>query len=359
MYKVFYLDDEKADLIDPIVSKLRSTGELDVIWEKPVSFEAELDVLETRLKDYNALFLDLQLNGDQEDGTKVKYQAPPLAQMVRTLATEKKITDIPIFLCSTDDRIKDSYKRDFTSHDLFDWTFLKNEISDKTVSKICSIIEGYKKINERPKDFNTLLGRDYDTVDDRILSRFINEENPPVHEIARVIFKDVVQPSGVLISEQILAARLGIDVGKSDDWPIVRDTLFSKAKYTGVFCESWERWWSDLVNEIFAEKTNEQLASLDAAERVAFLIPIASEKIVAATPIKFNSSTNFWTICASTKQPLDPFEGFKIDMKLEPKAWQDYSYVSFYALIERLATRDGIVLHPSEVRRYESEAAEM
>ncbi|GGA94753.1 hypothetical protein [Mucilaginibacter rubeus] len=359
MYKVFYLDDEKADLIQPIVNKLKSTGELDVKWEKPVAFESELDSLEGILKDYNGLFLDLQLNGDQEDGTKVKYQAPPLAQTVRTLATEKKIPDIPIFLCSTDDRIKDSFKRDFTSHDLFDWTFLKNEIGDHTIKKISSIILGYQRIAANLKDFSKLLERDYASIDNRILSRFINEENPPVHEIARVIFKDIVQPTGVLINEDILAARLGIDIKESSNWEIVRDKLFIEAKYKGVFHESWDRWWSDSVSEIFSDLTRDNLAGLNAEERVALLLPIVGEKIVAAKPLKFNFSTNYWTVCVVTKQPIDPYEAFKIDMKSEPKPWQDYNYVSLFALIERLAERDGVVIHPSEVERYSVEIADL
>lgn len=359
MYNLFYLDDEKDDLIKPIIAKLESTGVLKVTWEKPLNFESEIDDIQAKLKDYDALILDLQLDGDQEDGKKVKYQAPPLAQVVRTLATEKQIADIPIILCSTDDRIRDSFKRDFTSHDLFDWIFLKNEIDSFTIVKICDLIEGYRRITKEPKDFTNLLHRDYSRVDDRILSRFINEDNPPVHEISRVVFKDIVQPTGILINEEILAARLGIDSKTSKDWNKLKDDIFIESKYEGVFSQGWSRWWSDGLIDQFTSLTGDHLPSLTAEDRVRLLNEKLGLELYPAKPLKFNHSTNYWTICVVTKCPIDPYEGYKVDMKLEPKPWQDYSYVSFFSIIERLAERQGVLIHPSEEERFRTESSEL
>lgn len=360
-YKVFYIDDEKDDLTTPIKTKLQEDGVLEVSLNKPLGFEDEIDVLKTKLKDYNALLLDLQLDGPQEevvinekgDKFQARYQAPPLAQMIRTLASELAIPDMPIILCSTETKIKASFNRDFTSHDLFDWTFLKDDIDKSTINKIVSLIEGYQILSHNKKEFSVSLKRDYIELDQRILSRFVIEENPPIHEIARVIFRDIVQPTGLLVNEFTLAARLGIDIDSSKNWKDLLD-FFSKAKYNGVFHESWNRWWNDKIIDIFEDITNENLASLDATSRVSLLIEKTGLKeLVEAKPIELFESNNYWNICEVTNKPLDPFEGFKISGKEEPKPWQDYSYVSLYAIVAlpELIIKKGIKVHPSEIER--------
>ncbi|PQJ72913.1 hypothetical protein [Polaribacter butkevichii] len=373
-YKVFYLDDEKEDLTIPYKKKLEITDLLDISLNKPYNFEKELDRLIEELKSCDALILDLQLDGPQEDDSnkegkdgkennanedekkfKVRYQAPPLAQMIRTLASEGAIPDLPIILCSTEDKVKDSFNRDFTSHDLFDWTFLKDDIDVETINKIVSLIVGYQTLNKNKKDFSTSLGRDYNELDQRILSRFIIEDNPPTHEIARVIFKDIVQPTGLLINESTLAARLGVDMSKNVEyWNKFIDKYFSKTKYDGVFHTSWNRWWNDRINDVFEEITNENLASLDATSRVSLLIEKTEFKdLIVAEPIKLFESNNYWNICEITKKPLDPFEGFKISGKEEPKPWQDYAYVSLFAYVTKpdSINKKGIKIHPSDSER--------
>jgi len=367
-YRIFYLDDEKDDLTIPYKNKLETTGVLDINLNKPYNFEEELDRLIEELESCDALILDLQLDGPQEDDSdkkgrddedekkfKVRYQAPPLAQMIRTLASEGKIPDLPIILCSTEDKVKDSFNRDFTSHDLFDWTFLKDDINEETISKIVSLIIGYQTLNKNKKEFSTSLGRDYNELDQRILSRFIIEDNPPTHEIARVIFKDIVQPTGLLINERTLAARLGVDMSKNVDyWNEFIDKHFSKTKYDGVFHTSWNRWWNDRVNDVFEEITNENLASLDANSRVSLLVEKTEFKdLLVAEPIELFESTNYWNICEITEKPLDPFEGFKISGKEEPKPWQDYAFISLFAIVTKpdLITKNGIKIHPSELER--------
>lgn len=358
MYNIIYLDDEKATLVNAIIQKLEGLDTLKIRWSKPMPFEKEIQHLESSLKDFDGIFLDLKLDGPQEDGEKVIYQAPPLAQMIRTLATENRIPSLPIILCSTEDRIHQSYSKDFTSHDLFDWTFIKDEIDSDTIEKIASIVKGYKTLNEKPIDFNNLLGRNYNDIDKRILSRFINEENPPIHEIARYIFKGIVKPVGILINENTLAARLGIDKEKSDDWNNLLKQNFNKAKYTGVFVEGWTRWWNDWVIDIFEELTNENLPSLTAEERVELLKKTTKlNNLTAAKPLEFFNSQYFWNVCELTGKPVDPFEAYKIDNKIEPLPWQDYKYVSLYGMVAFPldVKKMGIKIYPDQVQLFENQ----
>ncbi|MFT7158197.1 MAG: hypothetical protein ACI8Q1_003226 [Parvicella sp.] len=360
MKKILYLDDEKDDLTKPIVKKLELTKKLKVTLCKPDSYENEIVNLEKELNSYDGILLDLQLDGEQENGNRVRYQAPTLAQSIRTMATEGKIGDMPIILCSTESRIKETYDKDFTSHNLFDWTFLKAEIDNETIDKIICLCEGYNVVNNNKSDFNKILNRKSTEIDDRILSRFMSKKViPPTHEIARVLFKDLVQPIGSLIDENILAARLGVEKDKSSDWGKLIDA-FNEVKYLGVFSGCWQRWWSDLVLDKFEEMTGQSLSTLNALERVTALkTNLKIEGIIEATPDKLNSSSDFWTICQVTLSPLDPFEGYRINMREEPKPWQEYSYVSLIAIANRKAKKAGVEVHPSDESRLELDLEEL
>lgn len=360
-YKIFYLDDENDELIDSYIKQLQSTGDIAITREQPESFEEEISNLEDILSDYDAVLLDLQLDGpsnienkpEKETGKNnkvVKYQAPSLAQSIRTMATKGTIQDLPIILCSTEDRIKETFKSDYTSHNLFDWTFLKKDINFETIQKIIDLIKGYKFIWEAKTDIDEILGRIYNEIDPRILSRFINEKSFPIHELARTIFKGVIQSKGVLIDENTIAARLGIDIERSEDWDKLLD-IFEPTRYKGVFGNAWKRWWEDQIIDKFEDLTSQNLASLNAPQRVSALIQFTDLKNLShAEPIKFCESLEFWNICEVTKKPIDPFEAFKINDKQEPMPWQDYSYVSLYAFMEKIEeiNKLGIKVHPTD-----------
>ena len=75
--------------------------------------------------------------------------------------------------------------------------------------------------------------------------------------------------------------------------------------------------------------------------------------LIVAEPIELFESTNYWNICEITEMPLDPFEGFKISGKEEPKPWQDYAFISLFAIATKpdLIKKNGIKIHPSDLER--------
>ena len=111
-------------------------------------------------------------------------------------------------------------------------------------------------------------------IDEMILdSRFVGEYNKnkecPVHIQSRFLITEFLTKQGLVIDEDVLAARLGIDKSNSDDWPNLLKRL-SEAKYQGVFCNGWPRWWMQLVEQWWTEtiKAETFLRSTPAAERV-------------------------------------------------------------------------------------------
>jgi hypothetical protein len=349
--KFLYVDDESGFSTEAFKDGLTDTGIIDVDFKQAEDFRDQLISFERELGKYDGLILDLRLDGNL--GIGLKHTAVSLAQELRSkTAAGEKYVDIPIILCSTDQKIKAFYKKDQTSHDLFDYTFLKDVSPDWELhsTRLRSIVNGYKAIRISKFRMNKVFNRDISKLDQRIFGKFLDhEESFPVHDLAQHIVKELIDQPGPLINEPLLASRLGIDIEKSSDWNNLINRYFINASYKGVFTDGWRRWWSDLIIEIFKELTGKRLSALRAADRVNLLKGICKlNKLFAAEPITKSISTNFWTICEYYQKPLDPLEGFKVFEHKEPKPWQEYRYLSFEAAAERRGK-----IHPSEKERLE------
>jgi hypothetical protein len=357
-YKVLYIDDEingGRPQIEAIKDALGSNGLLEV---KLVEV-GNLDVITNRIKQEKAdgVILDLQLDhAVNSHGERVTYKAPTLAQNIREKSTEDNLLDIPIILCSTQQKIENLYKRDISSHDLFDMRFHK-DLTDYNIEsvKINALINGYKTIREVGLSIDKLLAIDQKSIEPRIYSNLLITDNLPAHNIAQVILKDLIYMNGPLIDEELLAARLGVETHDSTAWVKLKDNYLANAKYKGIFSDGWNRWWMHEVLALFQELTGKNLAIVDAKERVKLLIEKTGLKdIKCPEKIEKCNSFKFWTICKGYNRPLDPREGFKIIMPREPKAWQEYEYISLEAALEREGFEEkGIKLHPSEIERFE------
>jgi len=346
-----YIDDEKE--ADAIRDGLNDTGIIKVDLIEPASFEKQA----ARLKDdmliqYKGLILDLRL--DDNPKSQAKYTAPSLAQALRFEAgiNSDLAMEFPIILCSTDKKIQESYAHENTSHDLFDYIFKKDEAPDykKIAAKLKSLAKGYSFIKQNLDELDNIIKRKIGELDNRIFSKFLGENVTfSIHDLASFIKKELIEQPGPLINEKILAARLGVDIEKSEGWTDLLGYFSTPIKYTGVFAEAWERWWSDLLLNKFKELTGQRLPALTAVERVQLLIEHTKiNKLVAATPLPRAISNNFWTICEYYQVPLDPLEAVKEYTNKEPSPWQEYRYLSIDAALERKGK-----IHISEKERLE------
>ena len=143
------------------------------------------------------------------------------------------------------------------------------------------------------------------------------------------------------------SSRLGIDKNNSEDWERVKER-FEEAKYNGVFADGWDRWWMFKIDNIFEEISDTYLSYLDAKERVAILKEkLNLESLNFSQPIEENYSYDYWTVCKALAKPLDPMEGFRVYSTSEPKPWQEYEYVSIFALLNPQTLKDkDIKVHP-------------
>lgn len=337
-YKILYIEDQ-----DPS-SRISDFEELGF---NVNSFDPSSDISKIldEINQYqpSALVIDYKLT---EGVNNACYDAPTIAQTLRSRHSFDHL-EIPIILMSNQEVITEYYKKDFTSQDLFDFTFTKKEFNDNKKEfgqKLKSFIRAYEKIK-----ITDLISADFETINSKIAT-ILNVENDLIHSritlkllekkdnvfsISNFIYSKIIRSIGVLIGEDLLSARLGISK-TSVDWDKVLESL-NNCAYTGVFSDIHHRWWMNKVDTWWKETINSEtpLRRLNAAERVAIIkdkLLLDNLLVVEKTPQ--SKSTNFWTICKHSNAPIDPFDG--IELLKEYLPWQEKEYLSFDSALEKL-----------------------
>ncbi|TAG41494.1 MAG: hypothetical protein EAZ31_07530 [Cytophagia bacterium] len=329
----WYIDDSPRR--DGIAKNLFTKDKLEIEPRKPETWhEITLKAKET---DFDGLLLDWQLEEEVERGD---YSSAPLAQQLRVLATEHKIKAFPIILCSAHKNFNKNFIPDLTTHDLFDMVYSKNDLKkDSTQNEFIALANGYIKLNETSKKSYTILHiseSDYFKLDIRFQAELDSLMQSPSHEIARFLLRELIEHQGILIDEDVLAARLGINKS-SDDWEKLKEKL-SSLKYKGVFGEAWERWWwFEIENWWRSNFTGISLRSSTADVRVENIKQkINLQNLVPCIKTAKSKGSSFWTVCWFSKSPLDTIDGFTLLKDETIKAWQEKRYISLdYALEER------------------------
>jgi len=325
--KYLYIDDQPEDTEGIALGLSVKPKKLKV--EKPVipkSWNEQIQFLIDNLKNFGGILLDLKLTVRSGSGDTIKYQSPALAQEMRNLAKEKKIADLPIILCSTDENFKKFY--DNTSQDLFDATFEKEDMNgDLVIEEFIAYVETYEAIRKNKADLKKLL--DSGDVDISQVQQYFDDLKT-VHERAGLL-KQVVEPSGILIDEELLAIRLGVNKSKSKDWESLLDELneSSKSKYKGVYSNVWQRWWMPLVAKWW-NKTFPELffQNTSASEKVTAIIKqFRFKKLISLELPKYHEYDSFWYKCSKSGIHMVSTDGLRT--KGNPKYdWQDISYIS-------------------------------
>ncbi len=340
MIKYIYLDDEESGESYANAISGRNTS-LEVIHQFPKKFGDQVQ----ELKDYSydGLILDLRLDIKVNENVRADYKAFAFAQEYRTLATDKKVKDIPIILITTDKKFASLYLKDNTSHDLIDYYFIKEEVAEQESigNMLVDFARSYERLRNisvrgRKRLLEALSCDAVEYLDERCGSRY-GVKKYPTHDYAGFIFKKIIQHPGALINENTLASRLGVDISNSSDWSKLLAALEQDCKYKGVFGYAWERWWASCVEKWWKEtvESTRFLQRLTAEERVEILRQrLKLEGLNAATPIRDSYSSHYWVICEESRVPLDPLDGVVIEELEDPQPWQDRRYISVLSALE-------------------------
>ena len=347
-YKILYIEDLEAETRNLTFKR----EDFDVISIPPS------DSIDRIINDINEISPDLIiLDYILTEGSDLKFcNAPTVAATLRSLTAVEGFKERPIVLMSNQDNIVNSYRKDYTSHDLFDYAITKQNATkvctEKFINKCISFIEAYKMIVEEKFELSNILKIDKKEIHSKLFF-YLNENNKSIYEYSRFIFEHLIRCSGMIIGEDVLSARLGVSK-ESHDWQKLKDIL-KEFQYTGIFSNSYNRWWMSKIDSWWCTTIDEKfsLRHFNAEERVEILKNKTGLNLIVANSSDKNLSTNYWTICKQTRLPLDPFDGIEL-LEEEFMPWQDSDYVSIDGYLEDIEKYSKIVsdLDRTEMRKY-------
>lgn len=279
-----FIDDNDDEAV--YAEQMSTRHELKLVHERPHSLIVHSNSIFTRRPDLIALDYRLDEDlGDLEDNEA--YKASAMAQQLRDLAIESPHADFPIVLVSSEEKIRDQYEPDKTSHDLFDALFVKSEVNDNKEpvrKQLLSLCEGYRLLRSQVGDFNLAVlagldGDDADLLDHQELTFPISKAAAP-HIVAGVLLSQLINRSGPLIAINEACARFGVDLKHEE---IISALLIQKsADYRGTFSSGWPRFWSHLVDDLAAEIYGKRATGFTSGERAEKLSVLLGEPINAA-----------------------------------------------------------------------------
>lgn len=343
------IDDQQDNSVDILLDTVSRAGGPQFIRQTPVEVGKQIQAIaDQAMKNEGQFGLLLDLRLDQEadaSGEKVSYRGPTVAQELRTRMAEGLVPPFPIVLWSIANKLKSSYVREDTSHDLFDAVYDKDGaiLTDplRIAAEMNSLIQGYEALCKcKEGRLTEVLGLAEDDAGG-VYTSFIDElgaalETRALHKAARLLNTQLIKPPGLLAEEKLVAARLGVDIlASGSGWIALRDQLGS-ARYLGPFFEGWPRWWWFKVEDWWSSLSEKQpnLRRISAAERIQILNSKFNFGLIEIQPIAGCEGRKFFTLCVAKEQPLDPSDGLRV-VQPNRKSWHDTVYVSTVAALAR------------------------
>lgn len=368
-FRYLYIDDNSENNAKGIITGLQKEGELIINFDNPKgNWEKERErILSDEFKSYSGLILDLNLeevpNKDKETS---HYKGSSLAQEIRNLSKAGKLKEIPIILLSATVNLNKFFDR--TNEDLFDlifsreWLNAPRRFSDLR-RKLISLSVGYNLLEKCKKNDNNLIELfKYNLESESI--RFKGEMKSvisyPSHIVSNFIIKNLLEKSeiavsGILISEDILATRLGINISKSPDWEKVLGKI-NNHKYKGIFSEGWTRWWMSGIDKWWSYELEiaQSLRATRAGDKVELLKQkLGLYELVPIQKAENSKSETFWTNCIGSGVPIDTVDGLIVAGQDTLFPWQDKNYISFREALKPQGKRKWEKLSPSEEYKLE------
>lgn len=353
--KYYYIDDDPKSQ-----NKVKGfeNDELTIVaMQHKDSWEKQFTFLKEKENEFDGLILDLKLDDlPNENHQWASFRGTSLAQEIRTRQKEGELKSFPIVLFSANDKIQHALEK--SGMDLFD-IFIDKSLDDNAFPiftyQLIDLSNGYKILGDSSMSINQVLNVDETLIDSRFICEYNETKNTPVHIQSRFLITEFLTKQGLLIDEDVLAARLGIDKSQSEDWEKLLKNL-SSTKFQGIYCNGWPRWWMHLVERWWEEnmKSETFLRSTQAKDRVSRIIKYTQlHKLKVAERIDKAISDEFWTTCKGYNRPLDPVDGLLIQGQDNLYSWQEPEYVSVDAALWRKNIDNWISVADVERERYD------
>ena len=222
---------------------------------------------------------------------------------------------------------------DNSTADIFDLGFDKETIGDIASlarAKLAALPELYSAaqgVGGSPDAAPKILGigvEHYGRLHSRFRAAFETELTRKPHEAVSFILRQLFDAPGLLIDEDLLAIRLGIDKARSNGWDRLRNS-FEPARYIGVAAGGFRRWWIDLVLLRWGQLSAQSILRLSADQRVAVLNSAEFGELTPLASTVESPGDRPWLQSLSDdpalRLPVDPRHAFTLSTLVSP--WLD------------------------------------
>ncbi|PKG56345.1 protein-PII uridylyltransferase [Shewanella sp. GutDb-MelDb] len=355
--RFLYVDDDKTEQLKPLMDELlfHSEGMLEIEHIQVCSMKK----VKCKFLDegFDGLIIDQKLDAANAENETFDYWGTSLAQNLRTEMIGGGMPASPIVLLSNEEVFVKYYNTDESAHNLFDFTLEKTQVSRTTkyaqqASRILvALANAYKVAREQTLPLVATEAKPFELLEpllkwdqsvfeytDKRFVEYASSKSEDVHTLVSLILNSLVRSAGILVTEDMLATKLGIDIQASDDWASLK-LMLEPFRYTGAFAELKERWWMSRIEDWWDDSsdTPQVIRALKATERVTVIKQFTSlEHLVAINPKYQNGkqSEKYWVNCMVSGTPLDPFDAL-VANKVDLKSWEEFLYLDPETVFER------------------------
>ena len=321
------VDDSKEER-EAFARALSEGGEISVV---SVSASRTRALLDRRELVAEGILMDVDLSNERGS----RGSGLGLAQDVRTMQYRQLSPPFPIIRFSYRDRVARSIGQDSSSDDLFDLKIDKDELDVEAVRRVLAgVAEVYAGVGVDQEGLEALFRVSEEQWERWGSQDFFDELRVAdrTYLMARKVIQALELP-GMLIDENLLAARLGIDMESSEGWASLREALVV-FRYDGVAAKCFSRWWARGLEEWWETlRTETPLAAMQIVERYGVLEGHFGGIRALEMP-ESSVGDRPWRRCEMTFAtrgdflPVDPAYGVRLRPREQLPDWVDPSYAA-------------------------------
>lgn len=277
--------------------------------------------------------MDIDLSNDSQS----KESGLGLTADIRAAQHRETTPAFPIVRFSYRDKVAANIGSDSSSDDYFDLKIDKDRLSNEGMvvsvqQKLLGVSEVYAGIGKSSTAEVFGLNEERWAVWG---NRAFSEElrlSDRAYVKARLVVQGLVT-AGFLVSEDVLAARLGIDRASSKGWDQLIKAL-SETAYAGLASEHFHRWWARGLEEWWsAISPGDPLAGTNITDRHATL----SKHFEGLVPLQMREDSpgqRPWRGCELTYEetgeflPVDPSRAVRFRARMTVPDWADPTYAA-------------------------------
>lgn len=337
--KWLFVDDDDVSAASYRDAFAEASAPLEIVVARP---SAGRELLLTGAHPKGVL-MDVELSGEAgEHGTGLG-----LAQDIRALQKSGGIPEYPVIRFANALPIQKNVSGDPASDDLFDDKINKAEVGkrrDEFAGRIVgarTVYEGLLAFDRGKLKFKQLFDVDDRGIDEwlhpGLFARLEDGHSHATHVAAGAFIRSFLGPPGLLVSDDLLITRLGIDPDSAKKhWANIA-TFAAGFAYSGLGHGFSPRWWARGLELAWMslKSAESPLASTPVGERAAVLSKEMGVELTALKMPSISPGDRPWRRCQLSSEqnppeflPVDPKYGVRITPRADLAPWVDPLYAS-------------------------------